>query len=340
MKEEAPQKLLVIGNPAAGAGRGAARLEEVAAALRAAGRAFRAERTPCPESVFDAAASCTVLAVGGDGTLHAVVQGLAEAARRRGEDDARLGPLVLLPAGSGNDFAAMTGCASTVEEALAACASAEAGGAYGVLDRAVDLGRITITETGPDGAPRETPHWFANSFGTAFEAFVNREVASVARPGLTKYLIGVLRALRHLPRVHFELTLENGTAGGEATVRRTCELAMLTANNTARSGGGFRLAPEARWNDGALDALLVQAVSRPRVLTLLPGALTGALSRHPLAELHRFTRLVARMDTPMPVALDGELVSDAASALQITVEPGRLALRVPSDQARKRSSTR
>ena len=304
----------VVSNPAAGRGRGVRVEASLLGHLRGAGIEAPCARTRAPGEARALAASAagaghSLLVVGGDGTVNEVVNGLADAAPA----GATLGPLVVVPAGTGNDFAAMSGAPGTPEEAV--------GALLGGARRAVDLGRATARSEGVPATRR-----FANTLGAGFEAEVNRSVAEVGWCGGTlRYVVAAITALGRLRST--ELVLELDEPGdGPPTHKAT----LLSIGNTSRCGGGFRLTPDAVCDDGRLDLLVVGDVGRVQLLGLLPRALRGSHAPHPAVTLARFRSLRASFASSAPLTVDGEPWLAAASTLEVEVEPQRLALVTPA----------
>ncbi len=297
--------LLVVANPRAGHGRGARRAAELSAALQAAGRAFELVRTRGPGHATELAAGARagVVAVGGDGTVHEVLNGL----RSR---DGVLGPLSVLPAGSGDDFAANAGFAP---DAAALVDRLRVG-----TPRAVDVGLAEFRcELGT------LRRRFANDAGLGFEADV---VAAAANArwlrGRPLYVVATLRALARQRLVDCELDCE--LAGTTTTTRS--RLLFASACNGARVGGGLPFAPDARLDDGLLDLLQVTAASRRATVALLLRLLGRRHLRDPRARLQRCARATLRPAAPLPLAMDGELVARAVTQLQVGVAAERLLL--------------
>ncbi len=228
-----------------------------------------------------------MVAVGGDGTLHEVIQGL-DLARQR---------LAVIPAGSGNDFAWEHGLTGDLDAAAAAIAAGR--------ERRVDLGLWNGRR-------------FHNNLGLGFEAEVNRrshQVRGVRGPLV--YFVALARSLAKLRTYELELTWEGGEFHG----------ALLTAALLCgrRVGGAFVLAPAARSDDGLLDLVTAAALNRRGVITVLGPVLQGREPRDP--RIRRAQTPWLRMDArqPVPVYIDGEYAGEHAS-LEATVLPGALRL--------------
>lgn len=297
--------LLVIANPRAGHGRGERRAAELERALVAARLPFVLARTDGPghATALAATATGTVVAVGGDGTVHEVVNGLP---LREGV----LGPLAVLPAGSGDDFARNAGFTRSAATLVTRLRTGER--------RAIDFGTAMV-ECEHGSLQRR----FANNAGLGFEAEVVA-AAAAARwlRGQPLYLAATLQAVRRQRLVDCELTC---TDAGVTTTTRL-PLLFASACNGARVGGGLRFAPDARLDDGRLDLLQVTATSRRATLALLWRLLRARHVGDPRVRLQRCARIGLRPVAPMPLAMDGELVAREVLRLEVATGNGRLHL--------------
>jgi YegS/Rv2252/BmrU family lipid kinase len=253
------------------------------------------------------AGATPIIAAGGDGTVSEVVNGLAQATPP-GE---LVGPIGVLAVGSANDFAAMAGCPLDIATAVQAIVAGHT--------RQVDLGCATL-KTGATTLRR----YFDNNVGIGFEAWVTLESYKIRwLRGAPLYILAALRALRQCPAPLVQIAWE--AANGEVH-QRTQQTLMISVGNSPRTGGGFFLTPEARLDDGLLDIGIAGAVSRLRILRLLPKALRGQHTSDPAFTLVRSRKLAVDMADPLPVHLDGEVVMQNAEHITIAVLPGRLAV--------------
>ncbi len=285
---------LLIVNPRAGRGR---RGHEPAAVIGRLRRAFAAhgvdvdlaltERPGHATELARGAAGDLVVAVGGDGTVHEVLQGLDLERQRLG----------VIPAGSGDDFAWHHGLGGGLEAAIARIAAGQ--------ERRVDIG---AWEGGR----------FHNNFGFGFEAEVNRlshRVRVVRGPAL--YFVALARALARLRAYEVELAWDGGSFAG-----RLVTGALL---NGSRVGGAFRLCPAARTDDGRLDLVTVGAMGRWGIVTALGPVLRGREPRDRRIARATTARLSLRAPAPIPVYMDGEYCGERAS-VDVRVLPGALRL--------------
>ena len=228
----------------------------------------------------------TVVVVGGDGTIHEVAQGLLLSKTR----------LAVVPAGSGNDFAK--------------CLNLPAG-----VDDAVELilqGRSQLTDAG-----RIDERPFVNGVGIGFDGAVNAEARRMKRlTGFAAYFVAMLRTLPRFSPIEMVIEVD-----GEVFRER----AYLTAvGNGAVCGGGFRLTPRARTDDGLLDVTVIGPMSLPALLWHLPKAFTGTIEKAPLVSTRRGGRIVVESPSPLPVHADGEVYSTDKTRHVIEVVPRAL----------------
>jgi YegS/Rv2252/BmrU family lipid kinase len=302
----------VILNPAAGRGRGAHARQPVEQALRQAGATYDLTETSGPGDAGIIAAAAVsagydvIVTVGGDGTAHEAAHGLAEAARTRGNwrDGRSIGVLGIIPVGTGNDFAWRLGIPDN-----------DVAGACEVLladqRRVVDLGQLT-DETG-------ATEIFINHLGGGFEAAANIESRKIRRlSGLLLYLVAVLRVIPQYSKGREATIHYNGT-------HETRPILLASAANGGRSGGGFKIAPDARLDDGKLDLVLANSPNAAVILYLLPHFLRGTHgSQTRYVAMTQTEHFVVEAPTGLPVHLDGEIYRASAHRLEVCVLPQRL----------------
>lgn len=234
-----------------------------------------------------------VVAVGGDGTAHEVVNGLAET-------NATFG---LIPYGSGNDLALALGIPNDVDAAIEVLRSGR--------DTRMDLARFN------EG-------WIANSLGLGFEAQVTIESRKVKwLRGFSIYLWAVVRALSGLRCPHLEVRVDDRSLDG----RRL----LLCIGNGPRVGGGFFLTPDAHNRDGTLDVCLVDGMGRLPVMKTLPKAISGTHTTDPRVTMTRGTKLEIRSPDGFPFHVDGEVYATDCRELTVELHPRKLRVRVPAD---------
>ncbi|MGH2455430.1 MAG: diacylglycerol/lipid kinase family protein [Candidatus Limnocylindria bacterium] len=309
----APRAPLVIVNPIAGNGRAhhlAPRLADWLVRRGVSGRLIETREPGHAERLAAAAGDLghdRVVAVGGDGTVQEVLNGLLAA--RVGPDDG-MPSLGLVPAGSGNDLARSLRLAFDPEQALR--------DALGEASEVLDVGRAERS----DGSLRH----FGVAGGTGFDAQVAHAMAGHRhrwQRGRAGYFLSTLLELgRYRNR---ELQLHLATDAGVREVEG--RFLFVAFANGEYYGGGMRICPGASTRDGWLDVCLVGDISKPGALRELPGIYRAAHVNHPLVELVRVRGLRIAAEARTLVHLDGEPFD--ALPLEVSLLPGALRVAVP-----------
>jgi diacylglycerol kinase (ATP) len=239
-----------------------------------------------------------VVAVGGDGTVQAVINGLLRAGR-----DAELG---VLPIGTGNDLARSLGLPPVAEAAWQV--------AIGPSTRRIDVGHAR----NGDGRRR----WFASAGGIGFDAQVAAAMATRRgwQAGRAGYLLTTLAELRRFENRRITMTLDG--------VPAEHQVLLVAIANGAYYGGGMRIAPDALPDDGLLDLCVVGDISRLTAIRQLPNLYRGTHVRHRAVSMHVAARTVLiEGDALTRVHLDGEPFGGLP--LEVTLEPAALSVAVP-----------
>lgn len=286
------RQIAVILNPAAGRGQGQRRRKELEHLLArtAAGLPEPARWEIVPTSgpgsgaaqAAEAAAhgADVVAAAGGDGTYGEVANGLVGTGARLG----------ILPLGTGNDFARALGLARDLEKAVHTL--------FHGAPRPVDLGRAG-------------ERWFINVAGCGFDAVVAERVNQGFRhvSGTAAYVAAVLHALAAFRPAYMRVTTD-----GETRELR----AMLCCLANAQSyGGGMKIAPEARIDDGLLDLCIVGETGRWEFLRTFPRVFKGTHVTHPKVTMLRARHVLLESDPPLPVLIDGEVIGTTPREFEI-----------------------
>ena len=229
-----------------------------------------------------------VIAMGGDGTVHEVVNGLMQvpAAQRPA--------LGVVPLGSGNDFAYALGLPQAADHALQQALTGPTS--------ALDVGLMT------DENGRQ--EYFDNTVGIGFDAVVT--IRSHKLPllrGFVMYLTAVIQTilLNHHPSLL--------KVSGEGLEWQEAAL-MFTLCNGAREGGGFQIAPGAKNDDGLFNYTLVKKCDRLTMFRLVPEFMRGTHARFPQVQLGACRSFNLSADRPMYIHADGEIFSSFGSNLQ------------------------
>ena len=247
-----------------------------------------------------------VIACGGDGTLHEVVNGIATV------PDVTLG---VLPCGRGNDFAAAVGIPLKPEAAIATLLS-------GTPIR-VDLGRCYqnsgqlkggAVEPEPsltDNRQLTTDNYFITIATCGYDTEVSRRAAKGTPlfAGTASYAYAAVETLFYYEPPVVRLEGDFGIHEGP--------LLLAATGITSRYGGGFQIVPNARIDDGLFDVCIVRPVSSLTVLRLLVTLFWGGHVSHPAVSMHQTQTLKIETDTPMLLYADGEPMCETPVTIEI-----------------------
>ncbi len=258
-----------------------------------------------------------ILLFGGDGTIHRHLWQLV-----------RLGlPVLVVPAGSGNDFACSLGL-RRVGDSLAAWRGF-CGGAGNV--RAIDLGVISSLES--SGAAEHTRRHFCCVAGVGLDGEVSRRANRLPRwlRGHGGYVLSLAPTIFTFAPLPMKiLTPREGNEvdkSGVWTTRSDQPTLLAAFANTPLYGGGMKIAPRAKMDDGLLDVCIVGGVDPFKLFCMFPTIYSG---RHlSIKEVAYFQAARVRVETeyPLDVYADGEFV--CRTPVEVGVEHAALKVVMP-----------
>jgi diacylglycerol kinase (ATP) len=290
-------KVKVILNPAGGRWAGQVKIDRVEQALRAAGIDYHLEPTAAPAHGIELARQASqegwpiVVAAGGDGLISEVVNGLMQAA---GENEA--GTLGIIPLGTANDLPDML---ALPRDITVACQRLVAGNT-----RLIDVGQVN-------------GHYFANNSAVGLEPMVTLAHEQMRwLKGDLRYLLAALKTIAAAQSWSMRLNWDNGEYDGPVT--------LVSVGNSPRTGGLFYMTPQAVLDDGFLDFVCAQKMSRWQMLGLLPQTFKGNHIHHPLVIHQRTTTLSITASPPTPIQADGEIIDKNATEINYRIIPNKL----------------
>jgi diacylglycerol kinase (ATP) len=295
-------RAFVVVNPSAGGGRTARVWPSLREGLRRLGLEFEAAGTSGPGSATELARRAVadgwplVVAVGGDGTVNEVANGLMAAGGRAA------GVLGAIMTGRGRDACRNLGIAAD----------------HAVAMRRLAHGEDVLVDVGAAEWAGASPRVFVSSAGAGFDAVAASRAQAIPRSGTVPYLLGVLHALREHRPVRAAITID-----GRPTWTGTMTMAVVA--NGPHYGGGMRIAPSARPDDGPLDLVIVAGLRRAELLAWLPTVYWGAHLRSAKVTTARGRSIEITTEPAVPVHLDGEPVG--TTPIQIAVRPQALRVR-------------
>src|SRR5215469_10282666 len=254
-----------------------------------------------------------ILVFGGDGTVHRHLRALVQLQL----------PALVVPAGSGNDFARALGLLRE-DDSLAAWKKFMAGSSRVC---AVDLGMITPVV--PAAQTKADPAYFSCAAGVGLDGEIARRANELPRwlRGHGGYALSLPGALLGFRPFVLKLKTESDESPTPAVARPDPRVVAAVFANTPVYGGGMRIAPKARMDDGLLDVCLIRNISKLKLLSVFPTVYFG---RHlGIREVDYFsaTRAYVETDGPLDVYADGEHVG--RTPVEIGVAPSALRVIVP-----------
>lgn len=269
--------LKLIYNPAAGRGKTRRRIAAVEAYLSKRGARLDVHSTSSASDLTRVAAESSragfdrVVVCGGDGSVHFALR----------EFDLERGTLAVVPLGSGDDFARVTGIPRHIDGACEAILSGRT--------REVDVATANGTRfIGVAGL----------GFDSAVAAFANE--VQVMR-GSAVYVYAILRVLPRFTPHPVRITIDGAS--------RSDTIMFMAIGNSRQYGGGIRIVPAAEIDDGILDYCIVHRTSRFQLLKTLPRAYTGAHVTSPFVETGRGRSFRVECDSVLEIYADGEKVT-------------------------------
>lgn len=299
--------IFVIGNPAAGGGRGAKVLADVMRRISASRRnvIVSVTRGPGDETRLAqralAQGASALVAVGGDGTWSKVAAALLRSERRP--------PLALIAAGTGNDFAKTVGAPARDIARTLELIDAR-------MTRRVDAGTVD-------------DRFFLVCCGFGFDTAVLQRMQSVrVLRGSARYVYAALRELSSYRGIEVSLAGGADAAGRSAFPERVL---LLVIANAQHYGGAFRIAPNANLTDGLLDAVALAPLRTMARAGLLLAATRGAHVLSPAVTEYQQRWFGLKFATPPVYNLDGDLYQARSRTLRVECIPGALEVFAPPE---------
>ncbi|HKS37642.1 MAG TPA: diacylglycerol kinase family protein [Verrucomicrobiae bacterium] len=291
------RRVLLIANPNAAAGRSAARLEKLLVDLQARGLAADYALTSRPRHAVDLARDAAgeydvIAAVGGDGTMNEVANGILFSNRN---DTA----LAVVPLGTGNDLARLVGI-RTVADSLDALAQ----GATQVID-AIE---VSCCERG-----NPTKHFALLYAAVGFAGEVGRHTTPTIKAIFGQrfcYSIGFFLALLRFESPNVKVWCDEREFNGRMFLVSAAKAEII-------GGGAMRLSPGAKIDDGKLYVNVVEHLGRLETTRCFPRLLMGTHTTHPKVQYFPATVLNIESHPQMNLQLDGELLGTTPATFAV-----------------------
>jgi len=247
-----------------------------------------------------------VVAVGGDGTAHEIVNGLMKVPKSKRP------VLGIVPFGSGNDYAHNLGIPDDAKKALHAILSGDI--------KEVDIGSI-------EDEKGRLEYW-DNTINIGFGG--NVTIYSHKMPllrGFMMYFVAVLQTIfmRYVV-LDVKIKIDDKEWDGQTM--------MICLNNGPREGGGFITGPKAIMDDGIFDYQILDKVSRLKMFRMIPEFMRGTQERFPIVNPGKFKKMEIESQQPLVLHADGEVYSGFAHdthKLTVKILPKELKVMVPTE---------
>lgn len=214
-----------------------------------------------------------IIAVGGDGTANEVMNGILN------QDKSGKIVLGIIPEGGGNDFARVFHLSSDITKSILRLKQ------HKIIN--IDVGKVE-------------KYYFLNSLGMGFDAVAVKYASEMKRVnGLLRYLLAIFKAMVKYKNYDIELEVNGET--------KKLNFTIFSVGNGQYCGGGIKLTPLAKVDDGLLDVGIVTGLTRRRLLKILPQALQGKHLHHPEVEMLKTKYLKVRSEYDIPLYLDGDI---------------------------------
>jgi diacylglycerol kinase (ATP) len=297
--------IVFLVNPASANGKTGKRWPDIARTAHAAGLRGEAIFSERPGQLGDLAREAAdggatlLVVVGGDGTVHEVVNGIAG---REGVE------LALIPRGTGWDFARTHRVPKRLDEALRIAKEGQV--------RPFDLGRATYLANGSD----ETA-WFANMASVGMSGAVAAKANSTTKAlgAKTSYLYALGTVFARWKNVELRVRVDQEERNGlmEDTI-------VAVGRYLA---GGMMITPDAEPDDELFDVLLIGDLTKTELVRVMPKIYRGTHLPHPKGEVLRGRTVSIEADDPLPIQLDGE--QPGTTPVRFEIAPAAIRLRVP-----------
>ena len=291
----------IIVNPISGRGAGLASVPLIETGMNQRGLEFDLTITDGPGHGIELARQSAqagysvVVAVGGDGTINEVVNGLMLAKTNQASACA----LGVIPVGRGNDFAFGAGIPHDPEEAMNLLKADHR--------QWIDVGKVS-------GGLFPNGRYFGNGVGIGFDAVVGFEALKLKKlSGFPSYIVAALKTIF----LYYRAPLLQLDLDGKV---QTLNSLMVSIMNGRRMGGGFIMAPAGRMDDGYFSLCIVAQVSRRAIFPLILQFMKGTQASHPAVQMVTARQVkVKALQGSLPAHSDGETLCEAGDQLALEI---------------------
>lgn len=254
-----------------------------------------------------------VLIFGGDGTVHRHLAQLVKLQL----------PVLVVPCGSGNDFARALNLRHLRDSVAAWRKFASGGGNV----RTIDLG--VIAPTAPQDAGEVAHRYFCCVGGVGLDGEIARRANQLPRwlRGHGGYVLSLPPALFQFAPVSTTISVPDAERPDRFVARSAKPTIIAAFANAPTYGGGMKIAPQAQLDDGKLDVCVIGDIGKFKLFCLFPTAYFGRHLSIPQVDYFQAERLRLETERPLDVYADGEYV--CRTPIEVSVARGALRVVVP-----------
>jgi diacylglycerol kinase (ATP) len=291
-------------NPVAGRGKAYHAIKKIRSSLRELIVNHKISITDAPNHATELAKESAsdhevVVAVGGDGTINEVMNGLVGQKKTLG----------ILPLGSGNDFAKAANIPTSIHDAINIILKNK--------KKNIDIGRINIKEKFDKDFSTQNGRYFINGIGIGFDAKVAFESSNIKfLRGLPLYIVSVIKALSGYQTPNFKLELDYNKFSGNYF--------LIAIGNGKSAGGGFYLTPDAKLDDNEFDVCYVDDVNLLEIIKFFPSVLKGSHGRYSKVHFQKAKKITVESPETFFVHADGEIVGNNIEKIEVLIIPKEL----------------
>lgn len=308
------EKWLAVVNVFAASKKAGSVWKKAASCLEDAGVAYKAEFTGGKYNATELSRKAAergyrkFIAVGGDGTIHDVLNGIAEYAQNSTEVTLSDFTLAVLPVGSGNDWVKSVGVSRDIQQAVSCIAA-------GITGRQ-DVAKVSMLDASDLSAEPLSVSYMSNVGGVGLDArvceIVNRKKERGKR-GKKLYVTALLYCIRHRVPIRAKVVCD----GVEVFSGKYLSIAFGIGKY---SGGGMRQTPDAVLDDGMLDVTVIPDIPIWKIAKEVPKLFTGKFNTVDVLTLAKCREVYVLPEGEAdaePVEVDGEVVGRAPVRMEI-----------------------
>jgi len=268
-----PTYLFII-NPVSGKGKAIEKITIIEEIMDKSGCNYKIQLTEGvghAKTLAEEAVEDVIVAVGGDGTIGEIANGLVDRNKSFG----------LIPSGTGNDFIRSLDIPSDILGAMETILAGKT--------RELNLGMVQNL-------------YFVNVASVGLDAHIVDKAIAIKKhfTGTKAYIVALIRGLITYRTIHLELSIDDG-------IHKSINTMLMAFCNGRFYGGGMKIAPMADFDDDLLDLCIIRKLSKLKLFVLFPSIFQGKHLRFKEVEAIRGKKIIIHTNDRLKVNIDGEV---------------------------------